>query len=168
MAIKKTITKKIAKKSETKSVKKEEKKAKEVKPTKEKYYQGLGRRKTSIARVKMFEISGKSATPDNITVNGRIFTSYFTVPEMRDIVSAPLKALDLQEKFRIEARVKGGGIHGQADAVRLGISRAIRVYDANFAKTLRDLGYLTRDARKVERKKPGLKKARRAPQWQKR
>jgi small subunit ribosomal protein S9 len=180
MVIKKTRKKNPVKKATTKIVKKVEKIPKQAavekdkapiidtKKRKEKYFQGLGRRKTSVAQVRMFETAGKIPEQNDIVINGRKFAEYFTVPEIRDIVVAPFQALDLGGKMRVDARIRGGGVHGQADALRLAISRAIRAYDENFTKALRDLGYLTRDARKVERKKAGLKKARRAPQWKKR
>lgn len=190
MATKKTLKKKSAKKSAAKIVKKvslekpvkqapsvkaekpvfirAEKPAVAVKARKEKYYQGLGRRKTSIAQVRLFETAEKVVEPKDIMINGRTFVDYFTTPEMRGTVVSPFLALGLRGKMRVEVKVSGGGMHGQSDAVRLGISRALRIFDESFAKTLRDLSYLTRDARKVERKKAGLKKARRAPQWKKR
>lgn len=162
MATKKTTTRKTTKKVPAAETKKE------IKPLKEKFFQGLGRRKTSVAQVRIFPVSKKISAPNDILINGRAFSVFFTIAEMQDIVTAPMRALDLGGSFRVEVKVKGGGIHGQAEAVRLGIARAVKKYDEKYTKTLRDLGFLTRDARKVERKKPGLKKARRAPQWQKR
>jgi len=153
---KSTTSKKEAEKLDTRKMKKA------------KYIQSVGRRKEAIARVRLYTTGKDAVSPHKIKINERMFLDYFTVPELRDIASSPLKALGAQSRFAIEAKVTGGGIRGQAEALRLGISRAIVSFDASFKKNLRDLGYLTRDARVVERKKAGLKKARRAPQWQKR
>lgn len=133
---------------------------------KQKYFSGIGRRKASIARVRIFTV-GKVG-PTEIEVNSRSYSDFFMVPELRDVVRSPLEALSLKEGLRVSAKIRGGGIRGQAEALRLGISRALVEYDSNLKKSLRDLGFLTRDARIVERKKAGLKKARRAPQWKKR
>jgi small subunit ribosomal protein S9 len=148
----------------------------------EKYFQGIGRRKLSTARVKVFVLAGKkeparNASPSDaggskaepeIVVNGKSHKDYFTLLELKEIVSSPLKAVSSEGISNVSVSVRGGGIRGQAEAVRLGIARALVLKDQEFKKTLKDLGYLTRDARMVERKKPGLKKARRAPQFSKR
>jgi small subunit ribosomal protein S9 len=101
-------------------------------------------------------------------VNGRKFAEYFPLERLQSIVLSPLVAVGQDGKMEVFAKVVGGGFSGQADAVRLGVARALIKFDATYKKALRDLGFLTRDARIVERKKPGLKKARRAPQWAKR
>ena len=136
--------------------------------TKGRYYQGLGRRKSAIVRVKMLSAKAKLKIPESIKINGRSLPDYFPLSELQDVITAPFKAVNFEDNFEVNALAKGGGPHGQAEALRLGISRALVDYNNEYRKTLRDLGYLTRDARVVERKKPGLKKARRAPQWKKR
>lgn len=123
----------------------------------------VGRRKTSIARVRLIK-NGKGT----VTVNGKPFDKYFTAYELRTIVLSPLDIAGQANAVDVSVKVAGGGIRGQAEAVRHGISRALIVLNPTFRRSLKKLGYLTRDARKKERKKFGLKKARRAPQWSKR
>ena len=127
-----------------------------------KYFEGVGRRKTAIARVRLYEGSGQ------ISVNQKDFKEYFVSEHLRRTALASLETLKLKEKFSISARVGGGGLAAQAEALRLGLARALVLYDGELKKRLRSFGFLTRDSRMVERKKYGLKKARRAPQWQKR
>lgn len=123
----------------------------------------VGRRKRAIARVRLIK-NGKGA----ITVNGKAYDKYFTTFELREIVSSPLKTSGQETSVDVSVMVKGGGIRGQAEAVRHGISRALIQLNQTFRKSLKKLGYLERDSRKKERKKFGLKGARRAPQWSKR
>lgn len=127
------------------------------------YYQGTGRRKSSTARVRLFP--GGSG---NITINGRELESYF--PRERDVTLSkePLQATSMEEKFDVTIQVMGGGCSGQAGAVRHGIARALIDADPDLRVTLRKGGFLTRDPRAKERKKPGLKRARKAPQYTKR
>jgi len=127
----------------------------------EQYY-GTGRRKTSTARV---FISAGSGT---ITVNDRPLDEYFGREVARMIVRQPLEATDNVERFDIKVTVKGGGSFGQAGAIRHGLTRALMAYDEALRPTLRSAGYVTRDAREVERKKVGLRKARKKPQFSKR
>lgn len=127
------------------------------------YLYAIGRRKEAIAAVKLYK-NGKG----KITVNGKLYSVYFPIEELEQIVSGPLKSVGQADKVDIEATARGGGKRGQAEAVRLGISRALVQLNINFKKNLRKAGFLTRDSRVKERKKPGLKRARRAPQWQKR
>jgi small subunit ribosomal protein S9 len=127
------------------------------------YLYAIGRRKTSIAKVRVIK-NGKGT----MTVNGRPAQEYFTTYELRNMIVAPLKMAGQETALDVSADVVGGGIRGQAEAMRLGISRALIELNPTFRKTLKKLGYLTRDPRAKERKKPGLKKARRAPQWSKR
>ncbi len=125
-------------------------------------YYGTGRRKTSTARV--FITKGTGA----ITVNGRAIEEYFGREVARMIVRQPLELLEVSEQFDIKATVKGGGSFGQAGAIRHGLTRALMQYDEENRKPLREAGYVTRDAREVERKKVGLRKARKKPQFSKR
>ena len=127
----------------------------------EQYY-GTGRRKSSTARVFMQKGSG------HIMVNERPLDEFFGRETARMIVRQPLEKLELVDNFDIKATVTGGGISGQAGAIRLGLSRALLEYDEELRKPLRAAGFLTRDAREVERKKVGLHKARKATQYSKR
>jgi len=127
------------------------------------YIYGLGRRKSSVARVRVIK-NGKGL----ITISGRPMEEYFTTYELRNIVVDALKQTGLEGTVDVSALVEGGGLRGQAESVRLGISRALCELNPTFRKILRKVGYLTRDPREKERKKPGLRKARRAPQWSKR
>lgn len=127
------------------------------------YSYAIGRRKTSVARVRLYH-SGTGA----ITVNGKDYRTYFPVRTWQDEVLSPLTVSGTNDKMDISVVVLGGGIHSQAGAVRHGISRALLDFDETFRKTLKKVGYLTRDPRAKERKKPGLRRARRAPQWAKR
>jgi len=125
-------------------------------------YYATGRRKSSTARVFMKKGSGE------ITVNNRPLDQYFGRQTARMIVRQALEKVDLQEQFDVNCTVKGGGTTGQAGAIRHGITRAIMNYDDALRPALRKAGFVTRDAREVERKKVGLHKARRAPQFSKR
>ena len=127
----------------------------------EQFY-GTGRRKTSTARVFITQGSG------NIVVNGRSLDEYFGRQVARMIVRQPLELLDVTEKFDVNITVKGGGSFGQAGAIRHGLTRALMAYDEASRPQLRKAGYVTRDAREVERKKVGLRKARKKPQFSKR
>lgn len=127
------------------------------------FVKAIGRRKEASARVKLFP-SGKGV----LTVNGRECNAYFPVFELQESIQSPLKLSGRIGKVDVEAFVRGGGIHGQAEAVRLGIARALVVLDQDLRTSLKKSGLLKRDPRVKERKKYGLKKARRAPQWAKR
>jgi small subunit ribosomal protein S9 len=133
-----------------------------AKITKERYLEATGRRKASVARVRLYP------KHSGIMVNGVDYKVYFKLPKFRETVSAPLELVKTAEKIGAEVKVYGGGLTGQAEAVRHGLSRALVKFNETYRKKLRDAGYLTRDSRMVERKKYGLKKARRAPQWAKR
>ncbi len=128
----------------------------------ERYFEGVGRRKTAVARVRITKGTGA------FIVNGKKSGEYFNMPLFDTMASSPLEKMALSGKFNISAKVSGGGVNAQAEAVRLGLARALVVNDAEARSKLRTLGFLTRDPRMVERKKYGLKKARRAPQWKKR
>jgi|SRR5210317_664127 small subunit ribosomal protein S9 len=125
-------------------------------------YYGTGRRKTSTARVYLKNGSGA------ITVNKRPLDGYFGREVARMIVRQPLELVEMIEKFDINVTVRGGGSFGQAGAIRHGITRALMEYDMELKPTLRKAGFVTRDAREVERKKVGLRKARKKPQFSKR
>ena len=126
------------------------------------YFYGTGRRKSSVARVRLYAGTGK------ITVNDRDIDDYFGLDTLKLIVRQPLALTDTAEKFDIVCRVGGGGVTGQAGAIRHGIARALLQYDENLRPQLKKAGFLTRDPRMKERKKYGLKAARRAPQFSKR
>ena len=128
-----------------------------------KYISVLGKRKTSSARIRLYK-NGKGI----IAVNGKIMNDYFQAPILRTIVNQPLKLTGHLKDLDFSILVKGGGVKGQADAARHGITRALEKFDEELRPALKAKGWLTRDARKKERKKPGLKKARKAPQWSKR
>ena len=126
-----------------------------------KFY-GTGRRKSSVARVYLVPGSGK------ITINKRDIDEYFGLETLKIIVRQPLEATNTTEKYDAKVTVRGGGVTGQAGAIRHGIARALLTVDNEFRPTLKKAGFLTRDPRMKERKKYGLKKARRAPQFSKR
>ena len=125
-------------------------------------YYGTGRRKSSIARVRLVEGSGK------ITVNGKSIDEFFGAETLKVIVKQPLTVTNTLEKFDVIASVNGGGFSGQAGAIRLGVARALNEANAEFRPALKSNGFLTRDSRAKERKKYGMKKARKAPQFSKR
>lgn len=125
-------------------------------------YYGTGRRKTATARVFITKGTG------NITVNTRTLEGFFGREVARMIVQQPLELLDMSGKFDIKVTVRGGGSFGQAGAIRHGLTRALIAYDEEFRSPLRKAGFVTRDAREVERKKVGLRKARKRPQYSKR
>lgn len=125
-------------------------------------YYGTGRRKSSTARVHL--VPGKGS----ITVNQRSIDQYFGRETARMVIRQPFAAIDMEGKFDVIVNVAGGGPSGQAGAIRHGITRALMKYDAAFRSPLRKAGYVTRDARAVERKKYGLHKARKRPQYSKR
>ncbi len=125
-------------------------------------FYGTGRRKKSISRVRL--VNGKGT----ITINGKNIDEYFGVETLKVIVKQPLVATNTLEKYDVVAKVTGGGISGQAGAIRHGISRALLQANSEYRPTLKSNGFLTRDARMKERKKYGMKKARKAPQFSKR
>lgn len=144
----------------------EEVKAPAVKAPKKaatRYIEAVGRRKTSTARVRITE-SAKEA----IVINKKTLPAYFPTAELQSIINDPLVTSKIAAKFSVSALVKGGGIHSQAEAVRHGLSRALVTYDEESRLRLKKSGFLKRDPRMKERRKFGLKKARKAPQWSKR
>ncbi len=126
------------------------------------YFYGTGRRKSSVARVRVYNGTGK------ITINDRDIEEYFGLETLKLIVRQPLALTDTMDKFDIVCRVNGGGVTGQAGAIRHGIARALLQYNEELRPELKKAGFLTRDPRMKERKKYGLKGARRAPQFSKR
>ncbi|MBQ2391533.1 MAG: 30S ribosomal protein S9 [Clostridia bacterium] len=126
------------------------------------YFYGTGRRKSSVARVRVYNGTGK------ITINNRDIDDYFGLETLKLIVRQPLVLTETAEKFDIVCNVAGGGVTGQAGAIRHGLSRALLQFDENLRPALKKAGFLTRDQRMKERKKYGLKGARRAPQFSKR
>ncbi|MBI4138340.1 MAG: 30S ribosomal protein S9 [Candidatus Wildermuthbacteria bacterium] len=135
----------------------------ETKDKTEQYWAAVGRRKTAIASVRM-----EAAKHSSFTVNGKAVEEYFPTLEYRSVAKASLNQSETGVSFAVSVLVRGGGVSAQAEAVRHGVSRALLEYDASLRGRLKGLGFLTRDPRMRERKKFGLKRARRAPQWNKR
>ena len=125
-------------------------------------YRATGKRKTSVARVVLVPGSGQ------FVINGKTLVEYFPRPTLQSVATAPLRLSGTEASFDVRARIDGGGISGQAGALRHGIARALLDADENLRPDLKQAGFLTRDARQVERKKAGLKKARKRPQFSKR
>ena len=126
------------------------------------YFYGTGRRKSSVARVRLYPGSG------TITVNGRDVEDYFGIDTLKFIINQPFGVTGTEGKFDVVVNVAGGGLSGQAGAIRHGVARALLLADETYRVSLKKAGFLTRDPRMKERKKPGLKAARRAPQFSKR
>ena len=134
-----------------------------VKKVAHRYIEAVGRRKTSTARVRITE-----STKESVVVNGKDVPTYFPTADMQNIIAEAIEKSKVVGKFTISAKVIGGGIHSQAEAIRHGLSRALVSFDEETRKRLKKLGFLKRDPRMKERRKFGLKKARKAPQWSKR
>jgi small subunit ribosomal protein S9 len=132
------------------------------------YFEAVGRRKTAVARVRLFTIKPFEGEEGKITINDKFYKQYFPTSELQQIAEASLRRLKSLNRFEVVARINGGGIRAQAEALRHGIARVLVDFNADFRKKLKKAGYLKRDPRVKERRKYGLKKARRAPQWQKR
>ena len=128
-----------------------------------KYFEAVGRRKTSIARVRIWESQDSS-----ITVNSKNYKDFFSTEDLATISNAPLRKIKMLDNFKVSFITNGGGITGQAEAMRHGVARALVKYDPELRLRLKKSGYLKRDPRAKERKKYGLKKARKSPQWSKR
>jgi small subunit ribosomal protein S9 len=135
----------------------------EKKASTKEYIRAVGRRKTATAVVRLIK-----ASKNSYTINGKDFTVYFPTAELKKIVTGAFEESNPSEKFEVIVTTKGGGSHAQAEAVRHGISRALVIFDAELRVPLKKAKMLKRDPRKVERKKFGLKKARKSPQWSKR
>lgn len=134
-----------------------------IKKTEQKYIEGIGRRKESVARVRI-----TPAKKTTFIINKKTLAEYFRVSRLQKIAEAALNDIGIKEKFSISVQVKGGGITSQAESIRLGIARALVEFNEELRKELKKIGYLKRDPRVKERRKFGLKKARKAPQWSKR
>jgi len=143
-------------------IEKKTKKEKESAIKPERYFEAVGRRKTAVARVRLF------TKKTDIEANGKDLKVYFPTLRLQRAVTAPFDKMKIADKLGASIKLSGGGISAQAEAASLGISRALVKFNADFRKRLKRFGHLTRDSRAVERKKYGLKKARRAPQWKKR
>ena len=131
--------------------------------TKNRYVEAVGRRKTAVARVRI-----TPATKASFIVNDKDVKEYFMTADLQSLAQEALSISEIAEKFTVTVQVSGGGIHAQAEAVRHGLSRTLVERDEQVKNTLKKLGFLKRDSRRVERKKFGLKKARKAPTWSKR
>lgn len=127
------------------------------------YFQAVGRRKTAVARVRL-----TPAGEAKFSINDKTLADYFQTEELQNIITDAFKAASISQPFAMTVKVSGSGIHAQAEAVRHGVARALVSYDMNLKTPVKKAGYLKRDARQVERKKPGLKKARKSPTWSKR
>ncbi|MBU1176880.1 30S ribosomal protein S9 [Patescibacteria group bacterium] len=161
IAIKKVLAKTI-KKSVVKKVSDSEK------DESKRYFEAIGRRKRATARVRLFTCKPFEDEKGKITINGKPYTEYFPTIELQYTIINPLKKMKSLNRFEVTVKVEGGGIKGQAEAVRHSLSRALVKFNPDFSKKLKRSGYLRRDPRRKERKKPGLKKARKASQWKKR
>ena len=157
-------TKSTIKKIEKKLVEKKKAEKPIEKPKEgEKYLEAIGKRKTAVARVRLFTRGDRV-----FLVNQKPLEKYFTIVDLQKTAQASLEKMKCLDKFRVEALVKGGGLSSQAEAIRHGTARALTLFNLDFKKRLRRAGFLTRDSRMRERKKFGLRRARRAPQWSKR
>jgi len=171
--VKKTKTKKktTAAKKTVKKVKKEKKevekkikkKAEREEVTETKYYEAVGRRKRAVARIRIFT-KGKRG----FLINNKTLEVYFPTHELQKTATASLEKMKCIDKFNISVITRGGGLNAQSEAVRHGIARALMLFNPDFRKRLKKAGFLKRDSRMRERKKPGLRRARRAKQWKKR
>ena len=156
----------VKEKTKTKAVAKKKPAKKVVAKIASKFFEGVGRRKTAVARVRL--LPGNPGNEDKFLVNKKDFKQYFPTLALQRMAESCLTKIKYPDSLTIEVKANGGGINAQAEAVRLGISRAFVKINPDNLKKLRKLGYLTRDPRMRERKKFGLKRARRAPQWKKR
>ena len=158
----------VTKKKKTVKTKKIAKKEKEVKVKARKYYEAVGRRKTAVARVRLYTCRPFEDEKGKIIVNGKPYFEFFSTAELQRTVRGALDKMKSLNRFEAEVKVRGGGLHGQAEAIRHGLARTLIKFNPDFRKKLKRAGYLRRDPRMKERRKYGLKKARKAPQWAKR
>lgn len=181
-APKKTVAKRVAPKKVTsakaKEVKREEitevgvpsvakKTSVKTIPAGERYLYAVGRRKTAVAQVRLYPVKAGTETA-HVAQGGKTIFEYFGTDSLVNNALSPLKVTGQEEMFSVSLLVRGGGKHGQSDAAKLGVARALLEHDPLLRSVLKAEGMLTRDSRSVERKKPGLKKARKSPQWSKR
>ncbi len=138
---------------------------KETKTSERRYFEGVGRRKTAVARVRFYPVSDRGN--DSFIINGKDYKKHFSSLRYEKAARAPMKLLH-DRRGKVEVKVSGGGVMAQSEAITLGLTRALVKFEPDLKKEMRAFGFLTRDPRMVERKKYGLKKARRAPQWRKR
>ncbi len=136
---------------------------KEIPGKPDRYFEAIGRRKTAVARIRLYTRGDKV-----FLVNGKSFTEYFKLPQDQQTAISSMNKMKCLDKFKVSVLVKGGGRSAQAEAIRHGTARVLVDFNLNFRKRLRKAGYLTRDPRMRERKKFGLKRARKSPQWAKR
>ena len=167
----KTAGRKIVKpktktKAKTKTKPSKEIKKKAVKD--KRYYEAVGRRKRATARVRLFTCRPFEDEKAKVEINQKSYTDFFPILEFQQLAVSPLQKMKSINRFKVIVKVRGGGLRGQAEAIRHGLARALVKFNPDFSKKLKRAGFLRRDPRKKERKKPGLKKARRAPQWRKR
>lgn len=132
------------------------------------YYESVGRRKRAIARVRLFTCVPFEGEVARVTINGKKYKDFFPTEDLRQTAISSLVKMKSINRFEATIKVSGGGILGQAEAIRHGLARSLVKFNDEFSKKLKRAGHLRRDPRRKERKKPGLKKARRAPQWSKR
>ncbi len=132
------------------------------------YFEAVGRRKRAVARVRLFTSRPFEGDKGKVKVNQKDYYDFFPTLHLRETMIAPLKKMNSLNRFEATVLVRGGGVNSQAEAIRHGLARALVKFNPDFSKKLKRAGFLRRDAREKERKKPGLKKARRAPQWKKR
>ena len=144
------------------------KESKETNKTGRQYYEAVGRRKRATARVRLFTCKPFEGEKGKILINEKKYTDFFTTFDLREVILSPLKKMKSINRFEVTIKVKGGGIKGQAEAISHSLSRALVKFNPDFSKKLKRSGFLVRDSREKERKKPGLKKARKASQWKKR
>jgi small subunit ribosomal protein S9 len=163
VSVKKGLSGRKEKKEKTPLSGREKKEVKKKAVKSDRYFEAIGRRKTAIARVRIFTQGEKV-----VLVNEKPYQDYFPILENQQTVVSSLEKMKALGRFRVSVKVRGGGISAQAEAIRHGISRALLEFNPDFRKKLRRAGFLTRDPRMRERKKFGLKRARRAPQWRKR
>lgn len=155
-----------SKQEKSKIIQKPRKKIKKepIQKLNQKYTEAIGRRKRAIARIRFFSQKGLK----EIIVNEKPYFEYFPSKEMQSILLSPMNLTGIEKDFKIIIKVKGGGLHAQSEAIRHGFARVLVKINNDYKKRLKQAGFLTRDSRERERKKFGLKRARRAPQWSKR
>ncbi len=162
------VKKAVAKEKEPVLPEEQEVREEIIDPKIKRYYEAVGRRKTATAQVRLYAVKPFEEDLGKVTVNGKSYKDYFTRADHQQTVEAALRKIKSLNRFEVSVKVRGGGITAQAEAIRHGVARALVEFNADFRKKLKRSAYLKRDPRMKERKKFGLKKARRAPQWAKR